>query len=126
VEFAANPHSAFYKLGLRNAMAISIATAAAALRRDKSGCITDVAIAMGSVAPYPLRCEHAEQVVLGKTLHDLEKPEIISQLTQALNQDISPIDDVRASAEYRREVAPVLVKRVLLRAGCSAPVEGRA
>lgn len=126
VEFAANPHSAFYKLGLRNAMAISVATAAAAVRRDKSGCITEAVIAMGAVAPHPLRCTQAEQAVLGKSPADLEKPEIYRQLETALNDDISPIDDIRASADYRRQVAPVLVKRALLRAAGVSHAEGRA
>lgn len=125
VEFAANPHSAFYKLGLRNAMAISVATAAASLRRDKSGCITEAVIAMGAVAPTPLRLIATEQAVLGKSLADLDKPEMIRLLAKAVNSDISPIDDIRASAEYRREVAPVLVRRTLTRAGSLAPAEGR-
>ncbi|MCR4962804.1 MAG: xanthine dehydrogenase family protein subunit M [Firmicutes bacterium] len=109
VEFSANPHSAFYKVGLRNAMAISVVTAAASVRKDRDGKITDVAIALGSVAPKPVRAYNAEKAVLGKKLDD----KVIADLMKAVAKDISPIDDVRASAEYRKDVAPVIVKRVL-------------
>jgi CO/xanthine dehydrogenase FAD-binding subunit len=112
VEFIANPRSAFYKLGLRNAMAISIATASVALRRERDGSLGEIRIAMGSVADHPLRCYHAEQLLQGL------QPEAVDavQLAKALEQDISPIDDIRASAAYRRAIAPVLVKRAINRA----------
>ena len=52
---------------------------------------------MGSVAPCPLRCFHTEKFLLG------QQPERIdpAALEKALDQDISPIDDIRASAAYR-------------------------
>ncbi|NLF79755.1 MAG: hypothetical protein GX572_01020 [Clostridia bacterium] len=132
VEFAANARSAFYKLGLRNAMAISIATAAAAVKRVRDGSISEIRLAMGSVAPRPVRCLHAEQFLLGKQALHID-PEA---LAQALVWDISPIDDIRASAVYRRAMAPVLMQRAIARAcgGCADEVfagkksadEGRA
>ena len=112
VEFPTCPHSAFYKLGLRNAMAISVATAAAALHRDKNNCITEIRLAMGSVAPTPVRCYHVEEALLGHKASG----ELLPLIEQAVAQDIRPIDDVRASAEYRRLVAPVLLNRVIAKA----------
>ena len=111
VEFAANNHSAFYKLGLRNAMAISVATAAAAVRRDKLGNITHIAVAMGSVYKTPLRCYNVEKALTGKSY--INDKEMVKIIEKALIKDISPIDDVRASAEYRLSVAPALVNRVI-------------
>jgi len=120
VEFPSCPHSAFYKLGLRNAMAISVATASAALRRDKNNCITDIKLAMGSVAPTPVRCYHVEQALLGRKANG----ELLPLIEKAAAQDIRPIDDIRASAEYRRLVAPALLNRVIAKACGHCPNEG--
>lgn len=116
VEFPANSHCAFYKLGLRNAMAISVASAAAALSCDGSGRIQEVKIAMGSVAPRPVRCLHTEQALTGQAVGD----GLLPLIEAALAQDISPIDDIRASAAYRLAVAPELVLRTVKKAaGCA-------
>lgn len=114
VEFSANARSAFYKLGLRNAMAISIATAAVALKRERDGSISEIRLAMGSVAPRPLRCLHTEQLLLGRQPEHIDP----AALAKALEQDISPIGDIRASAAYRRAMAPLLVQRAIARACC--------
>ena len=109
--------TAFVKLGKRNGMAISVASAAAACSLNPDGSIDDMRIALGSVAPTATRSPHAEQVLLGK------RPDAVvySEVQQAVQLDISPIDDVRASAEYRRKVAGSLVetavKQALLRIG---------
>jgi carbon-monoxide dehydrogenase medium subunit len=109
IEFTACPHSAFLKIGLRNAMAISVATAACAVQLTDDGVIEDCAIAVGSVAPQPLRVYEAEKLLIGC------KPDAqnLAEALAAVEKAISPIDDIRATAEYRREVAPVLVKRAL-------------
>ncbi len=112
VEFPACPHSAFYKLGLRNAMAISVATAAAAVRRDKNNAVTDIRLAMGSVAPRPVRCPGVEEALLGQKAGN----GLLPLIEEAVGRDISPVDDIRASAEYRRLVAPVLLNRAIAKA----------
>jgi carbon-monoxide dehydrogenase medium subunit len=108
-EFRALPKSGFYKLGLRNAMAISIATAAAGVELDGEGRFKAVRVAMGSVAPTPVRCVNAERALTGR------RPErdAFDLLAAALDEDISPIDDIRASEAYRRSVAPVCVRRAI-------------
>lgn len=93
-------------------MAISIVTAAATIEKDRSGIVKKCTIALGSVAPTPVRAKHAEKAVTGKKLND----DTLAAMYEALQKDISPIDDIRATAAYRREVAPVIVKRVLLHA----------
>ncbi|MCL2496762.1 MAG: FAD binding domain-containing protein, partial [Clostridiales bacterium] len=112
LEFATCPNSAFLKLGLRNAMAISIVTAACAVQLGRGGVINDCAIALGSVAPTPLRVYGVEEQLTGS------KPDerTLAAAMKALDKEISPIGDIRATAAYRREVSAVLVKRALFKA----------
>ncbi|MDR3573705.1 MAG: xanthine dehydrogenase family protein subunit M [Anaerolineaceae bacterium] len=101
--------SAFYKLGKRSGMAISIVSAAVSLEMDASGIITAARVALGSVAPTPIRSPHAEQVLTGQ----IASQGLFEQAGQAARQDISPIGDVRAPAEYRAHAAAVVIQRVL-------------
>lgn len=112
IEFAPCPRSAFFKIGLRNAMAISVATAACAVQITRGRVIKDCAIALGSVAPTPLRAYAAEKLLIGQKLDDATLQAVMA----AVEKEISPIDDIRSTGAYRREVAPVLVKRALLQA----------
>ncbi len=105
--FMVQRQSGFYKLGLRNAMAISVASAAVSLELDDEGKIKAVRIAMGSVAPVPVRCRCTEKALTGCKLDGIS----YAKIAQALQNDINPIDDIRASASYRRSVSPVCVKR---------------
>jgi len=109
---AANKTSWFIKIGLRNAMAISIVSAAACME-IKSGKVNEVRVALGSVAPIPVRSKTVEKELMGKDFAE----KIIEEAAQEVVKDISPIDDVRASKEYRQEVAAVVVKRVLKKIG---------
>ena len=104
--------AAFEKLGKRNGMAISLASAAAYLEVGVDGRLQVVRLALGSVAPHPVRSPHAEAVLVGKG------PSLdgFRQASQASLEDISPISDVRASSEYRKHVVPVLVRRTLEKA----------
>lgn len=117
VEFMPNITSSFLKLGLRQAMAISIVTAAAALLLDEKGVVEECRLALGSVGPTPLRAYNGEKAVIGTKFAE---PKVIKQLQEAVQLDISPIDDLRAGAGYRREMAGVLAKRVILSAGREA------
>lgn len=109
ITFTKSSNSAFLKLGLRNAMSISAANFAAALDTEGNK-VKNVRIATGCLSPFPTRALHAEKVVEGQEL----TPEILEKMGEALNaNDIQPHDGMRASAKYRRQVAPVLVGRVL-------------
>ncbi|MCL1816562.1 MAG: xanthine dehydrogenase family protein subunit M [Clostridiales bacterium] len=112
IEFAPSPQSAFLKIGLRNAMAISVATAACAVQMGRGGVINDCAIALGSVAHTPLRAYETEKLLCGQKVGEHN----LTQALEALQKTICPIDDIRATGHYRREVAPVLVKRALFMA----------
>ncbi len=69
-------------------------------------------IAMGCVAPTPLRLKRSESILQDKEITE----DLCETLKESVGQEISPIDDVRSSAEYRREVAGILIKRTILAA----------
>ena len=64
---------------------------------------------MGSVAPIPLRCRKTESILEGKKLSS----SIIAQARKTFEQEISPIDDIRSTTEYRRHVAGNLLETFL-------------
>ncbi len=98
----------YYKLGRRNAMAISVASVAVALNMNGKTC-TDARIALGAVAPTPLRVEKAEARLRGKKV-DLG---LVKKCAEVAAKSAKPIDDIRASAEYRRLMCEVLVRRII-------------
>lgn len=108
--------SGFFKLGRRRAMAISVANAAAWIRVD-AGTIFDIRLALGSVAPTVVRCRKAEAALRGRRVIDIEaRASEDGDWLGVVRDDISPIDDVRASGAYRRRVAAPLVQRMVAKA----------
>lgn len=103
---------AYQKLGLRKADAISVVSVALKVEVDKNGKCQQARIALGSVAPTPLRVKKAEEALVGKIL----TAELITEIGRLTSEGISPIDDLRASASYRRRMANVLVCRLLTQA----------
>jgi CO/xanthine dehydrogenase FAD-binding subunit len=105
------PHSAaaFHKLGLRNALACSVATAAVMVEGDGSGFCRQARIALGAVAPTPIRARAAEDVLRGQAL----TTEAISEAARLAGEATRCIDDIRGSAAYRRRVVEVLARRLL-------------
>lgn len=104
--------NAFLKLGVRRAMEISILCVAASITLDADRNITSAGIALGSVAPHTTRATTAESALIGRPISD----RVCAEVGEAAAADCSPIDDVRASAEYRAAMVPVLVRRALRRA----------
>ena len=96
------------KFGLRNAMAISVASIAVMLEREGKRC-RKARVALGSVAPKPIRAYLVEKMLEGKEVDR----EVLEACSAAIREEISPISDIRASAEYRRLVVPVLLKRAV-------------
>ena len=96
--------SAFQKVGKRNALAIAICNQAVYMETD-SGRIAEIRIAMGSVAPTAVRAYHTEALLKGTDKTALENADFKYSLKDALIKDICPIDDVRATKEYRQSVA---------------------
>ena len=104
--------SAFMKLGVRRAMEISIVCVGASIALDDSGAISAAGVGLGSVAPTTVRSAGAEEVLVGNQPSD----ELFARAGQAAAVDCSPIDDLRASGEYRHEMVPILVRRSVARA----------
>jgi len=101
-----NKNGCFIKLGLRQAMAISLASIAMILETEEEK-ITDVRIAMGSVAPTPLRLINVEEFLIYQKIDDV----LLEEAMKKVSETVKPIGDVRASAEYRRYVSGILFKR---------------
>jgi CO/xanthine dehydrogenase FAD-binding subunit len=98
---------AFGKIGLRNAMVI--ATVCAVVTRADDGRIT---VALGSVAPTPIRARKAESMIssIGNpTEGDL------AEFARLVSEEVRPISDHRSTEEYRRHGAGVLARRLLER-----------
>lgn len=101
--------TAFYKLGLRKADAISVVSVAVAVTFDDAGRCAQARIALGAVAPQPIRATAAEEVLTSEKL----TPTVIAQAARLAGKATRPINDIRGSAAYRREVTEVIVRRLL-------------
>lgn len=104
--------SAFTKLGRRGAMEISLACVGALVRLDPAGRCTTVGVGLGAVAPTVVRARAAEDVLRGRE----PTGEVLAEAGRAAVAAANPIDDVRGTADYRRDVLAVLVRRTLERA----------
>lgn len=98
----------FRKSGPRPALEISTVSVALGAR-VADGRLSDVRVAMGSVAPTPLRASHVEAALEDKPLDAAT----IAAAVAATAEDAKPIDDVRASAWYRSHLVRVFVEEVL-------------
>ncbi|HEV7472632.1 MAG TPA: hypothetical protein VGN90_01210, partial [Pyrinomonadaceae bacterium] len=90
----------YRKVGTRKAQAISKVCFAATARVNE-GTIEQVRIALGSVAPVPLRCLKTEEVLRGATLDENS----IESARTALAREIVPINDIRSTRDYRLRVS---------------------
>ena len=111
-----NTGSLYIKHSPRGAMDIATVGVASAVSVDGSGVCTDASIALGAVAPTPLRARGAEDMLRGRTLG----PELLQVAAEQAMSQASPIDDVRGTASYRREMVGVLTRRTLERAAEAA------
>lgn len=104
-----NATSAFEKLGSRRYLVISITMTAALICRDNAGLITNARIAVGACSPVAQRLPALEQALIGKSLQEV-----------AVEADhlapLSPIDDVRGSADYRLDVVAEQIRRAITKA----------
>lgn len=96
------------KVGARNAQTIS-KVCIAALGRARSSTIENVRIAMGSVAPIPLRLRETEALLIGKRIDE----SLIALARKSAAAEVRPIDDIRSTAKYRAAVAGNLVAEFL-------------
>jgi CO/xanthine dehydrogenase FAD-binding subunit len=98
------------KYGIRQAMEIALISATTLVTLEDGVCNT-ARIVLGAVAPTYIRCQKTENFLVGKTITE----DIAEQAGQIASQSCSPITDIRASANYRRQLVKVMVKRNLLK-----------
>lgn len=112
--------SAFIKLGRRKAFTLSVVSVAA-YAMTKSGKFDEVRVALGAVAPIPIRGLKVEETLRGGDVSE----KTIQESAELVKMEVNPITDVRASAEYRREMSYVLTKRVLGKVGLGGENAGK-
>ena len=107
-----NTATAFLKAGRRRAMEISVACVAACLTLDaaRERCL-EARVALGAVAPTAIRVPAAELALEGRPVG----ADAFRRAAEAAQEACTPIDDVRASAVFRRHLVGVLVRRALER-----------
>jgi carbon-monoxide dehydrogenase medium subunit len=105
VEGTVNRQRAFYKLGLRKADPTVSAWQSVAW--DEAVCTQR--IALGALAPKPLRAVEAEAVLVGNHL----RAEAIAEVAHLAAEAARPISDIRGSAAYRKRVTEITVRRLL-------------
>ncbi len=115
---SAGSGGAFMKLS-KTAEDIAKVNAAVVVTLAERTCL-DVKIALGSVAPTPIRASQAEALLKNKEMG----PQAIAEAAEAAGETSQPISDVRSTAEYRREMVRVLVRDALNRAVDSALTGG--
>lgn len=101
-------HSVFLKLGAREYLVISIAMAAVVLEVDNN-VISAASVAVGACSAVAQRLPYLEAELIGRRLNAA----LANRVEPAQFEGLQPIDDIRASAAYRREAAVVLVRRAL-------------
>lgn len=106
-----NSVNSFYKLARRLGDAITV-TGVAVTLSVKDGMCAQARIALGAVSPVVLRAKRAEALLTGEAL----TPALIDAAAAEAAGECSPIDDVRASADYRRHTVETLSRRLISRA----------
>lgn len=114
IPLAAGRETRFRKVGTRRAQSISKVVLALSYRdAGPAAPWTDVRLALGSVAPTPIRARETEAVLEGRP----PTPETADEAAETLAAELHPIDDVRSTAEYRRLVAARVLHRMIREAG---------
>lgn len=98
----------FEKIGRRKSQACAIASMAALVSLSPAGIVKDIRLAWGSVGPTVVTCTEAENTLRGRPLSS----DALEEAAAIVRDAVSPIDDVRAGADYRRVVAGNLLLRL--------------
>jgi carbon-monoxide dehydrogenase medium subunit len=99
------------KLGLRKAASICVASVALMLWKE-NGHIAKARIAFGSVAPQPIRAYALEALLEGSAINDT----LLAECDALIKKEISPIDDIRGTQNYRQAATGAILRRNLLQA----------
>ncbi len=99
----------YEKLGLRKAMEIAIVNVCVCLEMDGHRRCSGIRIALGAVAPTPIRAKKAESLLKDKRV----TPELIQVCAETAVEETKPISDIRASGDYRKKMVYFLVKKMI-------------
>ena len=114
IKFRAPPQgsgSSFKRIGRRKAFTLSVVSAAAYVEM-KGGKVKTARLAFGSVAETPIRTPEAEEMLRGKAL----TAKLLDRAAESVKAAVAPITDIRGTAEYRRDMCGVLMRRTLAEA----------
>lgn len=111
-QLEAHSGSFYYRHTPRARMDIAVVGVAAMLTLDEKGTISKARIALGAVAPTPIRALEAESELVGESPSE----ELFTQAAEVAMKEAIPIDDLRGSAEYRRHLVKVFTQRALRQA----------
>ena len=103
----------YEKVGQRKALAIAVVSLAALLKISERGMVEEARLAWGSVAPTVVTSSEIEAMLIGCRLSD----NVLEKAAQMARAMVKPIDDIRASADYRRQVAGNLLLRLARKDG---------
>lgn len=101
----------YLKQTIRKAMDLAIVGVGIITTMD-GDVLSNVKIALGAVAPTPIRAKKTEEILEGKRLND----DLLEKASLTASDESSPIDDIRSSADYRRRIVRVLVGRAIKQA----------
>ncbi|MFC4587087.1 FAD binding domain-containing protein [Sphaerisporangium corydalis] len=104
------PGTWYYRKAMRRRLNSASIVTVASVTRTAGGVVTSSGIALGGVAPRPVRAVSAERLLLGRPL----TPEVLTEAGEAARADTAPADDAYASAWYRTRVLPVHLRRAFL------------
>jgi carbon-monoxide dehydrogenase medium subunit len=112
-DLSENSGGAHFKLMRRNALDLALVSVAVYMRLDaeKRAC-QEVRIALGAVAPTPIRASRAEEILINKEIDE----NLGAEAGRVACQEARPISDIRASEEYRTAMVEVLTKRAIMEA----------
>jgi len=107
---AEKTYGSWIKIGKRKALIIATITLALVVKMDENDeLIEDVSVCLGSVAPTPVEIKEIKEKMIGKSFKKLD----FNLLGQIVEDKISPIDDIRGTREYRKDVAKEIMINAL-------------
>ncbi len=100
----------YEKVGQRKALAIAVVSLAAVIRLSENGLVEEARLAWGSVAPTVVCSAEVESMLVGNRLSH----RVLEEAAQVVQKRVKPIDDIRASSNYRRQVAGNILLRLIV------------
>lgn len=110
-----NTGSDFNKFGLRSSASISVASVAVNITAEND-IISDAHIVIGAASPVPKICPNSERSLINTDINSLlnDGDKLLDKIGEITASEATPIDDIRGSAEYRRDIIKTITKRTIL------------